>query len=168
MNVTDGALNLSSQRGADNPIISAIEAVWAGSSPATPLVTYTYRGDGLRYTKKITTTNPITYTWDVNSGLPEVLQDGTHTYVYGLNGLISQTDGSGNQTYILADGLGSTRRLRYADGSHAAEYYYDAFGEMSGFGTSSTEYQFNGQYDDATLGLLYLRARYYDPRRDGS
>jgi RHS repeat-associated protein len=30
-------------------------------------------------------------------------------------------------------------------------------------GTATTEYRFTDQQDDATLGLTYLRARYYDP-----
>ena len=42
--------------------------------------------------------------------LPLVLQDGTNTYVYGLD-LISSTEGSGAQTYVLYDGLGSTTDL---------------------------------------------------------
>lgn len=54
------------------------------------------------------------YTWDVARGLPVVLQDGTGTYVYGLD-LISTTDNAGVQTYHLYDGLGSTTDL--ADGS---------------------------------------------------
>lgn len=31
----------------------------------------------------------------LNGGLPVVLQDGAESYVYGLGGLISQTDGRG-------------------------------------------------------------------------
>ena len=93
VSVTDGALNVTFGRVTDYPIISAIEVLWAGSSPATPSVSYTYRGDGLRNSKTVTST--ITYTWDINSGLPVVLQDGSETYAYGVGGLISQTDGSG-------------------------------------------------------------------------
>jgi hypothetical protein len=68
---------------------------------------FAYCGDGLRHSK--TTGGATTaYTWDVAAGLPVVLQDGTHTYVYGL-GLISQTDGAGNQTYVLGMGWGAAR-----------------------------------------------------------
>ena len=45
------------------------------------------------------------YTWDAAAGLPVVLQDGTNTYVYGLD-LISRTDSGGVQEYYLYDGLG--------------------------------------------------------------
>ncbi len=50
-----------------------------------------------------------------------VLRDGANTYVYGL-GLISQTDGGGNQHYFLGDGLGSTRALTDASGDVLATY----------------------------------------------
>ncbi len=70
--------------------------------------------------------NTTTYTWDVNSSLPVVLQDGSRTYVYGL-GLISQTDTSGNQSYFLGNGLGSTEALTDGDGD--ATCRDDAFGD---------------------------------------
>ena len=129
---------------------------------ASTNVTYTYRGDDLRHTK-IAAGATTTYTWDLNAGLPVVLQDGTNTYVYGL-GLVSQTDGAGSQTYLLANGLGSTEKLTDGSGTVVGTYKYDAFGAVrSSSGTGSTEYRFTGQQDDATLGYQYLRARYYDP-----
>jgi len=44
------------------------------------------------------------------------------------------------------------------------EYDYDAFGNL--WDTSGSGYnpmQFTGEYSDESTGLLYLRARYYDP-----
>jgi hypothetical protein len=41
----------------------------------------------MRHTARSQTAN---YVWDVNRGVPEILQDGTNTYVYGL-GLIPST-----------------------------------------------------------------------------
>ncbi len=129
---------------------------------ASTNITYTYRGDGLRHTKLAGSTT-TTYTWDVNAGLPTVLRDGTYTYVYGL-GLVSQTDGSGAQTYFLPNGLGSTEKLTDGTGAVVGTYKYDAFGAVrSSSGTGSTEYRFTGQQDDPTLGYQYLRARYCDP-----
>ncbi|MFN8526493.1 MAG: DUF6531 domain-containing protein [Chloroflexota bacterium] len=55
-----------------------------------------YRGDGLRHTQTAGG-QTATYTWDLGSGLPNVLQDGTNTYVYG-HGVISETNISGVQT----------------------------------------------------------------------
>ncbi|MGE3412172.1 MAG: hypothetical protein AB7L91_08115 [Dehalococcoidia bacterium] len=70
-----------------------------------------------------------TYVWDVNAGLPVVLQDGTRTYVYGLD-LISATDGSGNQAYFSYDAVGSVTDT----------YVYDVFGTITSHSGPSTNY----------------------------
>jgi RHS repeat-associated protein len=129
--------------------------------------TYAHNGDGLRVSRTSggSTTN---YTWDLPAdrqawavGLPVVLQDGTRTYVYGLD-LISATDNSGVQTYFLYDGLGSTVGLADASGSLSTKYTYDAFGAVRTHTGASTQWSFTGEQNDAT-GLEYLRARYHDP-----
>ena len=107
--------------------------------------------------------NTANYTWDVNSPLPQTLQDGTNTYVYGL-GRISSTDGAGNQTYYTSDGLGSTADLTDASATKTDGYTYDAFGAPTHSpGGSPQPFGFTGQQTDADSGLQYLRARYYDP-----
>jgi RHS repeat-associated protein len=122
--------------------------------------TYTYNGDGLRQTRA-SGGNTIGYTWDVAGGLPVLLQDGTNTYAYGV-GLISVTDGSGNQTYPLKDGLGSTVALVDGSGSVTGTYAYDVFGAVRSQSGTSTEFSFTGEQNDPN-GYEYLRARYYDP-----
>ncbi len=80
------------------------------------------------------------------------------------NPFISQTDGSGNQAYLLGNGQGSTEALVDGSGSIASSYRYDIFGAVRGSsGSGSTEYRFTGQQDDGTLGYTYLRARYSRP-----
>ncbi|HEY8766743.1 MAG TPA: RHS repeat-associated core domain-containing protein [Dehalococcoidia bacterium] len=124
-----------------------------------------YNGDGLRMKHTVDVTGtPVTanYVWDVNRSVPQILQDGTNTYVYGL-GLISSTDGSGNQTYYTGDGLGSTADLTNSSATKTDGYSYDAFGTPTHSPGSSTQpFQFTGQQKDADSGLQYLRARYYD------
>jgi len=66
---------------------------------------FTYRGDGLRASQATWGSTTTGYTWDLNSSLPVVLDDGSQ-YVYG-NGLVSQVSGTSTY-YYLADGLGST------------------------------------------------------------
>lgn len=96
-----------------------------------------YNGDGLR-TSHTVSGNTTSYNWDVASGLPVVVQDGTNTYVYGLD-LISAADGSGAQTYFLYDGLGSTTDLTDGSGNTVAGYSYDVFGAIrSQTGSSRT------------------------------
>ena len=123
--------------------------------------TYTYNGDGLRVSK---TENGITtsYVWDVAAPLPVVLQDSQgKTYEYG-NGLILQ-DSGGTPSWYLNDGLGSTVGLTNSAGALTATYRYDVYGRLRGTtGTPSATFTFDGEQTDAS-GLVYLRARYYDP-----
>ena len=124
--------------------------------------TYTYSGDGLRRTATTGGTT-TTYTWDVNRSLPQVLDDGTSQYVYGLGGTpIAQVSATGT-VYYLADGLGSTMATTDASGSVVNTYTYDPYGATtSSTGNQPNPFQFAGQATDST-GLQYLRARYYDP-----
>jgi RHS repeat-associated protein len=160
--VADGTLDLAFTTVVNGATVSAIEVEPVGA-PSWATTTQTYRADGPRHGKTAGGAT-TTYTWDVNVGLPVVLQDGANTYVYGLGGsLVSQTNGAGVQTYLLSDGLGSTRALTDASGAITATFDYDAFGALrASTGTGATEYRFTGQQDDPALGLQYLRARYYD------
>jgi RHS repeat-associated protein len=109
--------------------------------------------------------SPVTtdYAWDLNRGLPVVLDDGTNEYVYGLD-FISATDSSDNQAYYTHDALGSTTDLTDDGGSATDSYSYDVFGAVRDrTGTSANPFQFTGQQTDADSGLQYLRARHYDP-----
>ena len=99
------------------------QAVIAGVTSSS-----SYNGDGLRMSHTVDATT-ASYTWDVAAGLPVVLQDGTGTYVYGLD-LISTTDGAGVQTYSLNDGLGSTSDLTDGSANPTDDYSYDVFGTI--------------------------------------
>lgn len=132
--------------------------------------TSVYNGDGLRMSHTVGQTT-TSYIWDVASGLAVVLQDGTNTgacpepsrRVYGLD-LISATDGQGDQTYFLYDGLGSTTDLTDDEGDVVDGYTYDVFGPIrSQSGSSENYWLFTGEQRDSESGLYYLRARYYDP-----
>jgi RHS repeat-associated protein len=121
--------------------------------------TFTYRGDGLRNSR---TTGGVTtgFTWDVNRGLPVVLDDGNQ-YVYGA-GLASMVTGTGTY-YYLADGLGSTMAIVDSSGAVQKSYTYDVYGKPTATGTLANEFDFAGQDTDPSTGLQYLRARYMDP-----
>jgi hypothetical protein len=93
----------------------------------------------------------------VASGLPVVLQDGTNTYVYGLD-LISATDGQGDQTYFLYDGLGSVTDLTDDEGDVVDGYTYDVFGAIrSQSGSSANPWLFTGEQSLPTEGVLKKR-----------
>ncbi|MCX7682628.1 MAG: putative toxin, partial [Anaerolineae bacterium] len=51
-----------------------------------------------------------------------------------------------------------------SSGSRVAELRYKAWGEARyTWGTTPTAYRFTGQREDATIGLYFYNARYYDP-----
>jgi len=120
--------------------------------------TFAYRGDGLR-NSRTTGGSTTTFTWDVNAGLPVVLDDGNQ-YVYGA-GLAEMVSG-GTTYYYLADGLGSTMAIVDTSGTVQKSYTYDVYGKPTATGSLANAYDFAGQETDGT-GLQYLRARYMDP-----
>ncbi|MBK9342120.1 MAG: hypothetical protein IPN07_03525 [Dehalococcoidia bacterium] len=120
---------------------------------------FAYRGVGLRDSRVVSGGATTTFTWDIASGLPVVLDDGNQ-YVYGA-GLTAMKQG-GSWYYYLADGLGSTMAIVDSSGNSQKSYTYDVYGEATPSGGLSNEFDFAGQQTDGT-GLQYLRARYYDP-----
>jgi RHS repeat-associated protein len=125
--------------------------------------TYAYNGDGLRMSKTLSGATSR-FTWDVADGLPLALVDGTTNYVYGPGGLPLEQVSSSGTLFYYQDQLGSTRALATSVGTVTATYTYDAYGRLTGStGNVSNPFGYGGQYTDAESGLIYLRARYYDP-----
>jgi RHS repeat-associated protein len=66
--------------------------------------------------------------------------------------------------YILGDHLGSTNVVVDEDGIEVAELRYKAWGETRfTSGSTTTDYLYTGQREEASIGLYYYRARWYDP-----
>ena len=126
---------------------------------------YGYNGDGLRTSETISGTT--TYlAWDIAEKLPLILNDGTNSYIYGPGGLpVEQINNStGAVLYLHHDQQGSTRLLTGSTGKTEASFTYDAYGNQTGHtGTVTTPLGYDGQYTNADTGLIYLRARSYDP-----
>ncbi|MFB9238252.1 RHS repeat-associated core domain-containing protein [Plantactinospora siamensis] len=129
---------------------------------ASTTATYAYNGDGLRVAKTVAGAT-TTFGYDLVEGLPLLLTDGNNSYLYGPGGVLIEQIASSTATYLHVDQLGSVRMLTAADGSVAGTASYSAYGVRTRSGTSSTPFGFAGQYTDVESGLLYLRARYYDP-----
>ncbi len=126
--------------------------------------TYAYDGNGLRASQTISGTT--TYlAWNVSEPLPLLLNDGTNSYIYGPGGLpIEQISSSGAILYLHHDQQGSTRLLTSSTGAKEASFTYDAYGNTTGTtGTAKTPLGYDGQYTSSDTGLIYLRARVYDP-----
>jgi len=132
-------------------------------SQGTTTSAYTYNGDGLRMAKKVGTTTTA-FAWDLAEGLPLTIQAGATSYLTGPGGLpLEQVNGT-SVLYYSQDQLGSTRLLTNAVGNVAGRYTYDPYGSVaSHIGGATTPFGYAGQYTDPETGLIYLRARYYDP-----
>ncbi len=86
-------------------------------------------------------------------------------YVYA-NTLLARIDASGNAVYYGFDGTGNTRLLTNGSGQVVGTYDYSAFGLPRGAtGSTPNPFQFGGAMGVTREpnGLLYMRARYYDP-----
>jgi RHS repeat-associated protein len=80
----------------------------------------------------------------------------------GIDEFFNRTDSTGPYSPIT-DALGSALALTNSSGNITAQYGYDAFGNttLSG-GTSTNVFQYTGRENDGT-GLYSYRARYYSP-----
>jgi RHS repeat-associated protein len=121
---------------------------------------YTFDGDGKRASQTVAgaTTRSV---YDAVGGLPTLLDDGARKYVWGL-GLAYAVGGTGIEVYH-ADGLGSVQALTDAAGRVTQTQRTDEYGvPTETTGASGQPFGFTGEQRDAT-GLVYLRARMYDP-----
>ena len=103
------------------------------------------------------------YTLDVAGGLPHVIVETTdeQTSRY-LTGLAQQQDTA--WVYPLPDALGSVRQLTDASADATLLQSYDPFGNLiQQSGPGSSGFGYTGEQEDANTGLVFLRARYYDP-----
>lgn len=134
-------------------------------------VTYSYNGDGLLY-ERTEGDQTIRYYYDeeaklmaeasVTSGKAEL----TYAYIYDLYGQLwaRQDKQTGKLEYYQFNGHGDVVGLVDDAGQVLNQYTYDIWG-----GPSTTEQtvpnilRYAGEYWDETIGLQYLRARWYDP-----
>ncbi len=78
--------------------------------------------------------------------------------------LFEQISSGGTLTYLHHDQQGSTRLLTGLTWTVAGKCTYGAYGELTGStGTATTPFGYDGQYTNTDTGLIYLRARNYDP-----
>jgi RHS repeat-associated protein len=130
--------------------------------PGSQTVSYNYDALGRRVSRTafgVTTA----FLYDGQDVVLDRGGDGTSTRY--LNGLdidekLRQDSGSGPQ-YFLSDRLGSTIALTDGAGSVLERDTYAPFGATPG--SSSTRYGFTGRELDAQTGMMYYRARWYDP-----
>ncbi|MCA9938267.1 MAG: hypothetical protein KC418_06475, partial [Anaerolineales bacterium] len=134
---------------------------------------YVYNGDGHRVAQILDGVR-TDYVQDVARALPQVLtarQGGTTSrYLRGLGLIGEQHGGTGpfadppTWQYTLADALGSIRQVTNGQGKVTLSQDFDPFGAvMSSNGVAASAYGFTGEEQDPLTGLIYLRARTYNP-----
>jgi RHS repeat-associated protein len=100
----------------------------------------------------------------MTEGLPLILSDGTNSYIYGPGGLpVEQISSGGTVSYLHHDQQGSTRLLTGTTGTVTGKCTYSAYGTPTCEGATTTPLGYDGQYTSSDTGLIYLRARVYDP-----
>jgi RHS repeat-associated protein len=124
--------------------------------------TFKYNGDGDRYAE---TVNGVTTDYVLDPvGLAQVLMETTggqsKHYLPGL----AQYDTANGWQYVTSDRVGSVRLLVKPNGEVALSQSFDPFGNvLERTGTGQSSFGYTGEQTDPT-GLVFLRARYYDPR----
>jgi RHS repeat-associated protein len=134
-------------------------------------VSIVYDGDGNRVSEAVGSTTTKYLVDDKNpTGFPQVLDEivngsVTRTYAYGMqriseNQLIGST---WTPSFYGYDGHGNVRFLTSTAGTATDTYQYDAFGMLiASTGTTPNVFQYSGEWLDGSVGLYYLRARYYN------
>ena len=128
---------------------------------------YTYEASGLRATST-TTAGTQHYTWDTLAAVPTLLTDTTHLYLYGVGPtpLAQQDTDTSQVSYLHTDLIGTVRTVTDASTTITGDADYTPYGTPIAVNSEPaadiTPFGYAGQYTDPT-GLLYLRARYYDP-----
>jgi len=111
------------------------------------------------------------FSWDTLAGVPLLLSDGGHEYIYGTGtSPVAQVDTvTGSVTFLHGDLIGSTRTATDAAGGVVGTWDYTPFGVVpagtggaADDGAGVTRFLFAGEYQDDS-GLYFLRARFYDP-----
>ena len=70
---------------------------------------------------------------------------------------------TGTVTYLHHDQAGSTRLLTGSTGTVTGKCTYSAYGTSTCEGTTTTALGYDARYTSTDTGLIYLRARTYDP-----
>ena len=134
-------------------------------------VHYVYRPDGLRHSKqqvypfKPDLNQKTTHYWDGQDIVAETNATGVikATYLRGAGALIAQVIGQ-DLFYYLHNAHGDVVQRISETGVSAPKYKYDAFGnEKNLVVTDPNPFRYCGEYYDAELQEIYLRARSYDP-----
>jgi len=118
---------------------------------------YAYLPDGMRLSKTVGD-NTTTFVYDGANIIEEITEDGVNKYYRGIE-IIKNDD----NVYYLYNGQGDVAILTDSTGNTVASYIFDAYGNTDSENNVYNNFGYRGEYADVESGLIYLRARYYDP-----
>jgi RHS repeat-associated protein len=122
--------------------------------------TYTYNGDGLLQTRAGGV--GATFLWDPSTSAGRVLRQGGDHIIYGLGPLYAVKADTTTLTFAR-DGSKNIRAELNSAGNVTAAFRYRAYGQLAQSTAAAPSYfGYVGQLGDPS-GLIYLRARWYDP-----
>jgi RHS repeat-associated protein len=122
--------------------------------------TYGYSGNGLRTVTTAAGTSTGTL-WDTATATPLPVQIGSDNLTYADSTPTELATPTGD-LYPVTDGQGSVTALTDLTGGVVGTQSYSPFGAPTSHTGVASPLGYTGQITDPT-GLLYLRARYYDP-----
>ena len=130
-------------------------------------VTYAYDALGRRILRTSTTGGTTKFVYDGADVMRDLDGNGATIADYlnapGIDNKLRQTAG-GSASYFLVDHLRTTRGLSDSSGALSSTLTYDSFGNLAS-GSASTRYTYTGRELDPDLGLMYYRARWYQPQQ---
>jgi RHS repeat-associated protein len=134
--------------------------------PITSQVWFMYDGEGHRVEQYVSGGSG-NHTYYLPGNAEEVTPSGTLVKYYAAGGLAlgeNTTTSASGISYLASDGLGSVSEALNQTGTATGSILYGPYGNVRySSGTMPTAKGFTGQYADASTGLDYYGARYYDP-----
>lgn len=121
--------------------------------------TYSYNGDGLLQSR--TGAGATTFLWDPATGPSRLLKQGSDNIVYGL-GPLYVVKADTTTVSFAKDGSRNVRAEVSGSGTPSVALRYRAYGSVSQSTGAASYLGYAGQPTDAS-GLVYMRARWYDP-----
>ncbi|MEO7122568.1 MAG: RHS repeat-associated core domain-containing protein, partial [Lacisediminihabitans sp.] len=145
---------------------TATGALGTVALPSGNVIGYTSDGTNLRQSRTAAG-GTAAFTWSTAGKLPLLLDDGVHSYIYGPSSSpIAQIDDTTHAIEYLHDDLiGTPRMISDNTGTVTGTFTFDPYGNQTDHtGTSTTSIGYSGNWTDPDTGLVYLRARDYDPK----
>jgi RHS repeat-associated protein len=156
---TEGAGTTQFQWDFENRLVQVV-------TPASGSVTYKYDALGRRVQSAPSSGASTNFSYDGQEVVLDKNSDGTALEYLngpGIDNKIRQKGASSKSTYYFTqDHLGSTTTLTNTNGALVERETYDAYGNSAG--SANTRYGYTGRERDPLTGLLYYRARWYDPQ----